>query len=120
QAAAGGWWHRNLTWLRVAFQTYVLNYTPEQRQEATRAAVAWLTRWDTLLGLAGVAGAVVAVRRYRRRPRAVAEDRPEVAVWVGQLLKLLASHGYSPGPGETPLEFATTVADALRQRPPTG
>ncbi|HUR52960.1 MAG TPA: transglutaminaseTgpA domain-containing protein, partial [Gemmataceae bacterium] len=117
QAAAGGWWNRNLTRLRSAFQNYVLNYTPEQRQAATRAAVAWLTRPDTLIGLAGVVVALVAVRKYRRRPRAVAEDRPEVAAWFGQLMKLLAARGYSPGPGETPLEFATTVADALRRRP---
>jgi hypothetical protein len=47
----------------------------------------------------------------------VAAEPPESG-WFEQLLAVLTAHGYNPAPGETPREFATATADALRQRMP--
>jgi hypothetical protein len=51
------------------------------------------------------------------RQAALPPDVPETSRWFSQLVTLLAARGIAPAPGDTALEFATTAATALRQRP---
>jgi protein-glutamine gamma-glutamyltransferase len=116
----GGWLTRANTWMESQFQEYVTNYTPEQRQKALGDFAKRLARPETIAGIAGVFALMVAGRYVRRRLAKRAEQPPtisEAARWFGELVALLAAHGLVPAPGDTPMEFATTAATALRQRP---
>ncbi|MCI0700284.1 MAG: DUF3488 and transglutaminase-like domain-containing protein [Planctomycetia bacterium] len=115
------WWDTASSWVQTRFDSYVRDYTPAQRQKALSEFVEWLKRPATILGvgtgLALVLGVIVA-RRWRRRERTPEpEPAPESTRWFGELVALLASHGFVPAPGDTPREFAEATAVVLRQRP---
>src|SRR5262249_50696093 len=107
-------------WMETQFQEYVTNYTAEQRQKALAQFAERLAQWDTLAGIAGVIALAVGMRFARRRLGKRAEGPAPIshaARRVGEQVAVLAAHGISPAPGETALEFATSAAAALRERP---
>lgn len=109
-----------LTWGREAFDRFLVHYSQEERDRALRAVAGVLTNRELLAGIGALTLFGLAVRVVRRRAGAtISEQPPAFASWFGQLLKLLAAHGYSPRPGQTPREFAADVAAGLRRRPAT-
>jgi hypothetical protein len=119
--ASRPWWEQANTWMDRQFQEYVTNYSSEQRERSLAALVARLIRTETLVGIAVLGAALLGARALRRRIAARrAGPAPEVSEpgrWFGELVALLSAHGIAPGPGDTPLEFATSAAAALRARP---
>jgi transglutaminase-like putative cysteine protease len=114
------WLTQANAWMETAFQDYVTNYTPEQRQKALAEFVNRLTRTETLAGIAAIIAIGFGLRFARRRltlravqPAAV----PEPTRLFGELVALLAAHGIVPAPGDTAMEFAMTATAVLRQRP---
>jgi hypothetical protein len=78
----------------------------------------WFTRAETLSGLAVLAALPFAIRRLRRWKRSASARAAPEARWLDPLFALLAAHGYEPGPGETPLEFALRTGERLKQSEP--
>jgi transglutaminase-like putative cysteine protease len=114
-----GWLSRAGGQFETWFRDYVTNYTPEQRQKALAEFARGVARPETAVWLTAAVGLVFGVRfllRRRARP-AAPEPPPDPARWFAELLAVLAPHGLAPGPGETPKEFATATASALRDRP---
>lgn len=116
--AGSNWLERAARQGRSLFNDYLVDYTPERREQAIRATVDAVTSTKVVIG-AGVALVLVlgvwAVRRRRVSARAAPTSDP--ARWLGRLLMVLAAHGYVPRSGETPQEFAAGVAGALRAHP---
>ncbi|MBN9123002.1 MAG: DUF4129 domain-containing protein [Planctomycetes bacterium] len=118
--AERGWLERANTWVGEWFREYVTNYTPEQRQKALAELAARLARPETFAGLAAAVAAAYGLRFLLRRRAARAarpEPPPPPAQWFGRLVELLAAHGITGAPGDTPLELARGAAEALRGRP---
>jgi transglutaminase-like putative cysteine protease len=115
------WWEKANSWMESRFQEYVTNYSPEQRERSLAALVERLTRVETLLGISALIGALLGARTLRRRRAsarsAEAQGGAEPGRWFGELVALLSAHGIVPGPGDTPLEFATCAGATLRARP---
>jgi transglutaminase-like putative cysteine protease len=116
QAGSGDWMDRAGTWLRSTFNTFVANYDAEQRRRALTAAGSWMTRTETLGIAAGLVVAVVLLPSLLRKRSISTLATPE-ARWFDRLLAVLAAYGFTPVPGQTPREFATTVAESLRRNP---
>jgi transglutaminase-like putative cysteine protease len=113
QAGGSGWLERSTTQVRRLYNTYVVDYTPEERVRAMTGAIRTLARWEVLASTAALAGIVLLARNIvrRRRTRALFTEESR---WFDRLLAVLAIHGYTPLPGETAREFAARVADQLR------
>jgi transglutaminase-like putative cysteine protease len=115
------WWEKANTWVETRFQEYVTNYTPEQRQKSLSGIGSRLMQVETLVGGALLIGLLVGARAVRRRIRARRQHAPptvsEPGRWFGELVALLTAHGIVPGPGATPLEYATSATATLRARP---
>lgn len=108
-----------LTWGREVFDRYLVHYSPEERDRALRAVAGVLTRRE-LLAVAGVLVILGLVMRVARRAGVpVPDEPPAVAGWFDQMLSVLAAHGHTAHPGQTPREFAADVAAGLRRRPST-
>lgn len=119
--ASAGWLSEAINTGRSLFDGYIANYTPEQQQKALQALADAATRPGVLMAVGLVATLVVVGRQLRRRAvrRAAVEPPSDPARWFGQLLAVLAAHGFAPQPGQTAREFAESVGDSLRGRPPT-
>ncbi len=116
----GGVWQKASSWIGTRFREYVINYTPEQRRKDLAAFGQRATRAETLVSVGALLALVVGIRAFARRRAARAAEPPPPAAptrWFGQLVAVLSAHGIAPGPGETPMEFARSAADALRLRP---
>src|SRR5207248_2663036 len=78
---------------------------------------AWVSRWEVIGGTMILVVGVVLLRQLIRRTKTaplLGETATPEARWFDRLLAILAAHGFSPAPGDTPREFAATVAAALR------
>jgi hypothetical protein len=115
--AGGSWAERTSSWLRRAYATYIVDFTPEERARALASLAAAATRPDVLGAIAAAAGLVVLARRVSRRR--AARPRTAEGQWFDRLAALLAGHGYAARPGETAREFAARVGDDLRSSPAT-
>src|SRR5207248_5624026 len=119
EPAATGWLENALSTGWSFIDQYIVHYTPEQRDKAISAIRSGVTRPDVLAGVAAGVVLIVGIRRLRRRARTPLAAPPgEATRWFGQLLAVLAAHGFVPQPGQTAREFAAAVAEALRERPP--
>jgi hypothetical protein len=118
-AAAGSTWtDRATSWLRRIYNTYLIDYTAEDRVRALGSLVAAATRWEVLASLAAGIVLVLVVRSIVRRRRAARRGTP-ARRWFDRLILVLAPHGLAPGSGETAREFALRAADDLRSKPAT-
>lgn len=117
EAKESTWWRRAIGWGRKTFNRYIVKYTPDERRQTIRELTRAFTTPETYGGATALAIAGLAIWAVRRRvgSRAAPESRP--AQWFDQLLDVLAAHGFVPGPGETPGEFAAATAGTLRRRP---
>jgi transglutaminase-like putative cysteine protease len=115
--AESGWLSEALNTAWSLVDQYVLHYTPESRDRALGAIRDALVR-PSVFGWLGAGVVLVAgVRRLRRRAaRAAAPPQGEPSRWFGQLLAVLAAHGFAPQLGQTAREFAAEVGEALRDR----
>jgi transglutaminase-like putative cysteine protease len=121
RSAGGTTWLSGFgAWLREVYNEYVGNFTAEKRRKALAAIGRWLARPEVI-----AAGAVLALllarRRFARRlaARGAPAEYPREARWFARLLEVLAARGFTPEPGQTPREFALTVAESLGHRPAT-
>jgi transglutaminase-like putative cysteine protease len=118
EAAGNGWVDRSASQLRRLYNSYVVDYTPEQRMRAIVGVVRMVARPDVLAALAALIGAAfiarLVIRRRRRAARLTEESR-----WFDRLLTVLSPHGFIVGSGETAREFATRVAGRLQGHPAT-
>ncbi len=107
--------------LRSLFHDYISNYTAEKRRRAIAAFGAWVTQWEVIAGAVLVIVGFVLLRRQLRRWRATRPAAPtdRDSRWFDRLLAVLAAHGFVPASRDTPREFASGVADALRRNPTT-
>ena len=97
---------------------YLTDYTPERRDEALRGTWAFARRPEVAGGAAAAVLLGLGVWAVRRRlARRVVVARP--TGWYGDLLAVLAAHGYLPADGQTPREFAAAVAGELHADPAT-
>lgn len=123
--AAGPWW---LSWWRDAEQrggslwnTYVIEYSEQQRNQAASAAKRLLSfdEWPDQLadGLAAVValGVCLGLLWFARRSR-LSPTSPVVVVFYCRLLDMLARRcRLRPEPAQTPHEFAELAARHLRE-----
>ncbi|HEY3788905.1 MAG TPA: transglutaminaseTgpA domain-containing protein [Urbifossiella sp.] len=118
-AEAGDKGNRLFDWRRI-MDRYVFHYTPEQRQQAIRSFIEFVTRAAFLSGAAIVVLAWVVVR-YRRRwmRKKRGAILPGSTRWFDQLIAVLAAHEITPLPGMTAREFAAFAAATLQRRPHT-
>jgi hypothetical protein len=114
--AGSGWFDRSASQIRRLFNTYVTDYTPEQRVRAIAGAIGAVVRWEVLAGAAAIVAAGFLARRFVLRRRAAARIT-EQSRWFDRLTAILARHGYSLRSGETAREFATRVAVQLSNDP---
>ncbi|HJZ53539.1 MAG TPA: DUF4129 domain-containing protein, partial [Gemmataceae bacterium] len=115
------WWGRSVNWARALFDEYVVNYSPARREKAIQTVVGLVSDPVFLIAAAALVGLIVLTRVVHRH-RAANTPAPSVPAptrWFGQLLAVLAAHGFTPQPGETPREFAAGVAEALSRQPTT-
>jgi protein-glutamine gamma-glutamyltransferase len=114
------WTQPAVSWLRSHFRTYISEYTSEQRRRALAELATQATRIENVaIAIALVAGTVL-LRGLLRHRRKQPTPRPSPqAEWFARLVATLSTHGFTPTPGETPLEFATRAAIALRKNPAT-
>jgi protein-glutamine gamma-glutamyltransferase len=114
-APGGGWLDRSTSRVRRLYNTYVVEYTPEQRLRAIAGMVGTAVRWEVLTGIAAVIIAVWIWRSILQLRRAAARATRE-SRWFDRLLGVLAPYGYELHPSETAQEFAIRVAEILQQR----
>jgi hypothetical protein len=100
--------------LRRIYNTYVSDYSSEQRTRAIGAVFAAVFRKEVLAGLAGAIGILLIARETIRHRRARRETGVEER-WFDQLLAVLAPYGLVPLAGETAREFAGRASDRLRR-----
>jgi len=115
----GTWASDAQSWVTGRFDDLFGRSTPEKRRKTLTTFAEWATRTDVLVAIAGGAISIFLLRRGLRRQRRTTAAVASLAAesqWFGRLLSLLASHGFTPAPGETPREFAAGVADVLRTR----
>jgi len=113
-----GWFDRSTSRVRRLYNTYVVDYTPEQRVRAIAGVARTAARWEVLTGVAAVIAVGAVGRAILRRRRAAARTTQE-SRWFDQLLSALIPHGYTLHSGETPREFAARVARDLEGQPAT-
>ena len=110
-ARSGGWMDRT----RQLFDTYVIEYSPEERLRAMRGIVAALSQPRLLGAIAAIALAAWIGRRLLRA-RSIPRPTTPAGRWFDRLLTLLAPHGLHLRPGETAREFAVRAGEMLRSR----
>jgi protein-glutamine gamma-glutamyltransferase len=110
------------SWLRGAYNEYVVNFNAEKRRRALAAIGNWLIRPEVLATLGALLAVLVLRRQLARHPTTIpqstAEYPPHVR-WFADLMVLLAAHGHCPQPGQTAREFTLAAAELLRQRSET-
>jgi protein-glutamine gamma-glutamyltransferase len=116
--AGNGWFDRSTSQIRRLYNTYVTDYTPEQRVRAIAGAIGAVVRWEVLAGAAAFAAAGFGARRFVIRRRAAAQIT-EHSRWFDRLLAVLSRFGFALKPGETAHEFATRAAVWLHRDPAT-
>ena len=112
------WYGQASSWIRRAYNTYLLDYTPEQRAGALASLAAAIARLDVLGALAAVFLVFLITRSLIRRCAIAGTVSPE-ARWFDRLVEVLAAHGFRPEPGETAREYSARAADALRRNEST-
>ena len=140
-AAGNRWWNATFDW-RKLFSNLIVNYNADNRDElvsdiwahlkdGARSLYAVLTASTaeglrariaaTLVGLIGVAMIALLIQwRQRRRGRSRAA-RPAPGIdFHRRLLSILARRGFKPVTGQTPREFARSIAKILDERPQGG
>jgi hypothetical protein len=108
------------SWLKNQFRDYISEYTPEKRRRILVDLANQATQIETLaiviaLILCGFLFSVF-VRRTSKPPAPSPSPHTEL---FNRLIDRLRPCGFSPLPGETPLEFALRVAITLRKNPAT-
>lgn len=108
-AAAKNWFEQGADWVT----NFLLRFDKEKQQKAVdELKQAGLTWWQWAAGVlaAAVAGRL-AWRWWAKRAAGRATfDGPD---WYARFQAVLASHGHTRGPGQTPREFAAAVAAAV-------
>ncbi|HEV3436129.1 MAG TPA: transglutaminase domain-containing protein, partial [Gemmata sp.] len=114
------WTQPAVSWLRSHFRTYISEYTGEERRRALAELITQATRIEIFaIAVALVAAAVLLRGLLRHRKKQPTSRASPHAEWFARLVSTLSSGGFKPTPGETPLEFATRAAIALRKNTAT-
>jgi hypothetical protein len=107
----GGWVADTRSWLNGVFKEYLVEYSAERRRAALGAAVRFVARWEMLAAAVLVVAGVLVWRGGRRAGAGGGAAREPTL--FDRVAAVLARHGFTPGPGDTPREFAAAVGEAL-------
>ncbi|HEV3386028.1 MAG TPA: transglutaminaseTgpA domain-containing protein, partial [Gemmata sp.] len=114
-----GWAHPALSWLQRQFHNYISGYSSERRQRIIKEFVEQATRTETLAIALVIVLVSLLVRNLLRRQAKLLAPIATQPDWFIRLIDQLANCGLKQTPGETPFEFATRAATALRGNPTT-
>jgi len=112
ESPSNGWAGNARTRLHDFVRESLANFSTERLLQVWASINGWL------LGFGGLTLGIVLVFKVVRRRKQRAVVTPG-AGFLGRLLSLLAAHGFTPQPGDTPREFTQRVADSLGTNPRT-
>jgi hypothetical protein len=108
-AAAKNWFEQGADWVT----NFLLRFDKEKQQQTVDdLSHAWRTWWPWAAGgLAVLAGGLFTWRWWAKRTaNRTRYDGPD---WYARFQAVLAAHGHTRGPGQTPREFAAAVSAAV-------